>query len=30
MTLKFTGALDGDKMTGTSDPMGGAWSATRK
>jgi hypothetical protein len=30
MTITFNGAVDGDKMSGTADPMGGAWSATRK
>jgi hypothetical protein len=30
MTITFNGSVDGDKMSGTADPMGGAWSATRK
>src|SRR5260370_26326110 len=29
MTVTFNGDVDGDKMSGTSDPMGG-WSAKRK
>ncbi|SRR6266487_2108305 len=29
MTITFIGTVDGDKMSGTADPMGG-WSATRK
>jgi hypothetical protein len=30
MTITFNGAVAGDKMSGTAEPMGGAWSATRK
>ena len=30
MTLTFNGSMDGDKLSGTADPMGAAWSATRK
>lgn len=30
MTIRFEGAMDGDKLSGTTKPMNGEWSAVRK
>ena len=30
MTISFEGAMDGDKLTGTTKPLNGEWSAVRK
>lgn len=30
MTITFEGALDGDKLSGTTKPLNGEWSAVRK